>query len=427
MLPAPDHGANGNDRARTLMALLPAVAAAVLHGSAPGACPPCVYQLDTVAATACDPVDSPTLGRGINEAGIVVGAYTVCGFGTGEAFSWDGESPLHTLPRPAGIGGAGAWGVNDAGLIVGQMFLSGVADRAFIYDGSQFIDLGTLPGGTFSKGRGINNLGQAVGTWGNGVTGNPALAAFLWQGGVMVDLNARIGAPNSEAKDINDSGQVAGWMGTALADAHAFIWQDGMTTDLGVIPGGFTAAANAINSVGWVVGSGRVSTQHPPLVAWRAFLWNGSDMLNIGTLPGFDSGAASAINDRGEIVGQAWGVGGNPNVQTALLWHDGVMTDLNDLIPANSGIHITWATAINNQGQITGQADTDSSEIVAVLLTPIETPGDVDCDCSVGVIDLLTLLAAWGPCADCGDCPADLDGDCATGVTDLLVVLGNWS
>ena len=48
---------------------------------------------------------------------------------------------------------------------------------------------------------------------------------------------------------------------------------------------------------------------------------------------------------------------------------------------------------------------------------------DLDGDGSVGVADLLTLLANWGPCADCklpGDCPPDLNDDCSVGVADLL-------
>ncbi len=58
------------------------------------------------------------------------------------------------------------------------------------------------------------------------------------------------------------------------------------------------------------------------------------------------------------------------------------------------------------------------------LQTPC--PGDIDGDGSVGVSDLLILLASWGLCPDCGDCPADIDGDCTVGVSDLLILLGNW-
>ena len=55
-----------------------------------------------------------------------------------------------------------------------------------------------------------------------------------------------------------------------------------------------------------------------------------------------------------------------------------------------------------------------------------QIPGDLDGDGSVGVSDLLMLLANWGPCGDCADCPADLDDNCTVGVSDLLILLTNW-
>lgn len=55
-----------------------------------------------------------------------------------------------------------------------------------------------------------------------------------------------------------------------------------------------------------------------------------------------------------------------------------------------------------------------------------EAIGDLNGDGSVGVSDLLILLANWGPCADCAACPADLNDDCSVGVADLLILLANW-
>ncbi len=43
---------------------------------------------------------------------------------------------------------------------------------------------------------------------------------------------------------------------------------------------------------------------------------------------------------------------------------------------------------------------------------------------SVGVADLLALLAAWGPVPTPD--PPDFDGDGFVGVSDLLVMLANW-
>ena len=55
-----------------------------------------------------------------------------------------------------------------------------------------------------------------------------------------------------------------------------------------------------------------------------------------------------------------------------------------------------------------------------------ETPGDLDGDGTVGILDLLILLSSWGPCPPCCDCPADLDADGNVGIFDLLTLLANW-
>ena len=52
---------------------------------------------------------------------------------------------------------------------------------------------------------------------------------------------------------------------------------------------------------------------------------------------------------------------------------------------------------------------------------------DIDRDETVGVGDLLDLLAAWGSYEPCPPAIAqDLDHDCQVGVGDLLALLGTW-
>ena len=46
---------------------------------------------------------------------------------------------------------------------------------------------------------------------------------------------------------------------------------------------------------------------------------------------------------------------------------------------------------------------------------------------SIGLDDLLVLLEAWGPYAECPPFAApDLDLDCEVGFMDLLLLLGAW-
>ncbi len=51
------------------------------------------------------------------------------------------------------------------------------------------------------------------------------------------------------------------------------------------------------------------------------------------------------------------------------------------------------------------------------------TRRDLDNTGTVGVSDLLSLLADWGPCKGC---PADFDDNGNVGVSDLLALLANW-
>jgi chitinase len=58
----------------------------------------------------------------------------------------------------------------------------------------------------------------------------------------------------------------------------------------------------------------------------------------------------------------------------AYIYADGVVTNLNSLIPAGSGLHLAVAHAINNAGQIVGWAYDSRGAYHAYLLTPL-APG----------------------------------------------------
>ena len=264
----------------------------------------------------------------------------------------------------------------------------------------------TLPllGGHNGSAGQINNRGEAVGFAENGVRdpsaqpGRESMAPDprfsilkLWYG----DRDrARYGnfilSPGDTvgmAIGINDDGQAVGSSGSCAntvippfaAGLHAVLWdKDGAAHDLGNLGGtgnpdllAIGNVANAINNRGQVAGVSAMSGN----TTTHAFLWTKErgKMLDLGTLSGDVNSAALGINDRGEMVGASFGaagpINGNPR---AFLWKDGMMTDLNDLIPANSPLHLLTAFGINDAGEIAGFGVTGSGDLHAFLATPCD-------------------------------------------------------
>ncbi len=92
---------------------------------------------------------------------------------------------------------------------------------------------------------------------------------------------------------------------------------------------------------------------------------------------------------------------------------------------ASVGLVAISYVRISNPGD---PATTPAIEIDAFSdVGPDVNPADINMDGTVGILDLLLLLAAWGPCPDPPDaCPADLNGDGTVGILDLLTLLANW-
>ena len=104
--------------------------------------------------------------------------------------------------------------------------------------------------------------------------------------------------------------------------------------------------------------------------------------------------------------------------------------------PVTGDYHLSAGSPLIDAGDPGFVADPDETDIdgdprvvgprVDLGADEFRALGDLDGDGSVSTRDLLALLAAWGPCGDCGNCPADLDLDCFVGTTDLLILLANW-
>jgi probable HAF family extracellular repeat protein len=289
----------------------------------------------------------------INDQGDAAGAAaTSSGYYPNNAFLWTAQDGIQGLGTLGGDTSMAA-GINERDQVVGGAAVSNHGpDHAFLWDAHNGIqDLGTL-GGLYSDATGINNRGQVVGYSSIDPT-YPRDHAFLWdRRHGLQDLGA-LGGDTSGAEAINDRGQVVGNSG-----GHVFLWdrRHGMQ-DLG-----FVGSPAALNNVGQIVGNrGTFPFQH-------AFLWDAQHgVQDLGTLAGYGS-FASGINDAGEVVGYSSFNG--INTYHAFLYRDGVLTDLNDLLPEGSSWRLLEARAINDAGQIVGFGDPNhSGQNHAFLLT----------------------------------------------------------
>ena len=97
--------------------------------------------------------------------------------------------------------------------------------------------------------------------------------------------------------------------------------------------------------------------------------WENGVMHDLGTLPGDVGSEGDGINNKGQVVGGSWDIDNNAR---AFLWQNGVMMDLNTLIPPDSPLYLIEAYgAINDQGQIAGAAlQISTGEVHAFLATP---------------------------------------------------------
>ena len=76
-----------------------------------------------------------------------------------------------------------------------------------------------------------------------------------------------------------------------------------------------------------------------------------------------------------------------------------------------------------NEIVINGSVSNDDD---VVIINP-PTPGDLNGDSTVDVLDLLLVIADWGTCPAEGCSNADITGDGVVDVLDLLAILQNWS
>jgi probable HAF family extracellular repeat protein len=287
------------------------------------------------------------------------------------AFMWDEENGTQDLGT---LGGPDAWAsvINEAGQIAGQSYTNSTPNAStgfptmdpVLWDEGKLIDLGGL-GGVVGFVAALNNRGQVVG--GSSIASdpgacynppsfefaNPNCHSFLWDQGTLIDLTtSTVGATPLSVGGINDEGEIVGGATFPNGFFDAFVWRNGVATDLG----------------------------------------NLGDAASIGF----------AINSHGQVVGGTFLLDGSHS--RAFFWQSGSTVDLNTLIPAGSSLHLAWAEAINERGEIAGTgAPAGCSDVTlcghAFVLIPCDEyhPDVEGCDYSMVDVGAAATVASSMP------------------------------
>jgi probable HAF family extracellular repeat protein len=283
-------------------------------------------------------------------------------------------------------------GINDPGDAVGMsetsvpdpngedvcLFGTHLTCLPFFWRNGHMHALPTL-GGNNGQASAVNNSGQVAGYAENGTADStcpPGTENFMvdlpvmWTKGNAQPLPTIGTDKDGVAFGINNQGQVVGYSGTCIAANYAVLWENDTATPLPDF-GNPGAIAFAINGHNQIVGQA-VNSEGTTLAA----LWENNTVKSLGTLlPGDVASFATSINNRGQVVGSSFD--SSSSWSHGLLWQNGRMYDLNTLFPASSNLYVISASNINESGQIAGMAvemagQNAGNVVHAFLATPVD-------------------------------------------------------
>lgn len=301
--------------------------------------------------------------------------------------------------------------INNKGQVVGFTTTNDGHKRAFLYDKGMLTDLGTF-GGTDSEALDINDSGHVAGNY--FMYGNKH--AFQLHDTQFTDLFGAAGM--IEATGINDQDVVIGDLVSMsdMGSMHVMLYDNGLVTDIsaigvgqGVTYPGISSLPRGINNNGQAVFfqglCGSWECEHSYLygtnVVTEIFPFNAADINSLGQVVGssmrewghvdgyvYQKGEMIRLNDFGgnytyptalNNVGQVIGTAQRSQDYTyqPFIFFNEIMTDLNTLIPADSGWNITKVSGINDKGQIIGIGLFNGEEH-AFMLSPLVQTVQID-------------------------------------------------
>jgi hypothetical protein len=222
------------------------------------------------------------------------------------------------LPLPAGqtLGDANA--INNSGVVVGSVGPGG-AQRGVIYSGgtAALVTQTTPEGAYLVSAFGINDAGRIVGSGYNPITGAGVGYVLDSSTNTAFSVGALPGSIGSSVSGVNYAGHVVGASQFDQYHSLPFIWTDaGGIRAIPLVPGTNSGGAASVNSAGWVVGTERVIPDPPGGLAIPIpFLYDGvssyrlADLIPAGSgwnlLTGLNA-FGIGIDDHGVIVGTGY-------------------------------------------------------------------------------------------------------------------------
>lgn len=317
-------------------------------------------------ATLYDVTDLGTLGGStsqayaINTRGDVAGSSTLAGDVVGHAFLYKARhGQLIDLDPQGNDRNSRAWAINGRGQVAGDAYAAWAAGiHPTVFAHGKVIDLPAIPTFAYASAVGINDAGDVlISAW----TPPRLLPAqgFLLHHGILAAL------PITFVSALNNRHQVVGATGDPSI-VQAVSYRRGELTSIGGSLGARSISANAVNARGDIAG-GFLDGD----LGGHAFLDRAGATTDLGTLPGGLEATGLAFNVHDQVVGYAFDYSATV-VERAFLYDARLgpsLQDLNDLIPANSGIVLNRATAINDGGIIAGYG-TVSGQFHAFILRP---------------------------------------------------------
>jgi probable HAF family extracellular repeat protein len=307
--------------------------------------------------------DNAIITNDINDLGQIVGVTGNLSVGNDSAFVWSkttGITKLGTLP---GGSYSQALGINNIGQVVGLSDYENSNGRpqGFLWSQNTGIIHIGIDGDNGSRVNAINDAGQAVGFFAGSDSGT-----FLWSSSAgSINPRTIFGNGVSFVPDlINNLGQLVGSTGNGDG-VRVFLWsQDSGIIDLATIPVN-SNFIEGINDAGQLVGNSDSG--------YGAFLLSSTGITDIAETKNIK---AEDINNLGQVVGRLTTLNDEATTDdTAVVWSkSNGLLDLNTQIDPSLGWRLTDATAINNKGQIIGYAFNNNGERRSFLLTPVPEP-----------------------------------------------------